>query len=416
MDLRDLQWQRLHRLLAAVLPRNAFWQRRVPAGFAPASLAAFVETCPLLTKADLVRDREVFPPYGSNRTWEPRRYTRFTQTSGTTGRPLPWLDTREDWEAMLGCWRQVFAAAGVTPERDRVFFAFSFGPFLGFWTAFEAAVSMNLLAMPGGSLSTKARLQVIAENEATVLCCTPTYAIRLGEARREAHSPSKVRLVIVAGEQGGSIPATRRRIEALWPGAAVFDHHGLTEVGPVSHEEPGQPGCLRIMEDAYFAEVLDPATLTEVDDGATGELVLTTLLRTGCPLLRYRTGDLVQKRIMPDGGLCLDGGIISRTDDMVVVRGVNVYPSAIEGVLRRFPEVVEYQVREDWIDGMLELRLVVELETGRERMAPRIEAALQDSLALRIPVEVFPLGSLPRFEFKSRRWIKAPASEIPARS
>jgi phenylacetate-CoA ligase len=139
-------------------------------------------------------------------------------------------------------------------------------------------------------------------------------------------------------------------------------------------------------------------------------LVLTTLDRAGCPLLRFATGDLVVKSRGDDGGLCFEGGILGRTDDMVVVRGVNVYPSAIEGVLRRFPEVIEYQVREDWTGGMLELRLVI--ETNAAPSAPvvrRVEAALQDAFALRIPVEVFPPQSLPRFEFKSRRWIKAPA-------
>jgi phenylacetate-CoA ligase len=140
--------------------------------------------------------------------------------------------------------------------------------------------------------------------------------------------------------------------------------------------------------------------------------VLTTLDRLGCPLLRYRTGDFVIKARAADGGLLLAGGILSRTDDMVVVRGVNIYPSAIEGVLRLFPEVAEYQVREEWLNGMLELRLVVEFHHEADAsLAPMLEKSLTDALALRIPVEVFPPGSLPRFEFKARRWVKAPLTD-----
>lgn len=409
MSVSAVQWDKLRRLLGAILPENRFYADRLPAKWRPRTLAEFVGRCPLLTKHELVADREAHPPYGTNLTWPLERYTRFCQTSGTTGRPLPWLDTPEDWAAMLLCWRRVYEAAGVVPGRDRAFFAFTFGPFLGFWTAFEAALGMGVMAMPGGGLSSTARLQAMVENRATVLCCTPTYAVRLGEARVAHGIVTSVRLIIVAGEPGGSIEATRRRLTALWPGAVVFDHHGLTEAGPVTHEEPGLPGFLRVIEESYFAEVLDVETGCEVPDGSRGELVLTTLDRLGCPLLRYRTGDFVVKARAADGGLLLAGGILSRTDDMVVVRGVNIYPSAIEGVLRLFPEVAEYQVREEWLDGMLELRLVVEFHHDADAaLVPVLEKSLTDALALRIPVEVFPPGSLPRFEFKARRWVKAP--------
>ncbi len=409
MMVRAQQREKLRRLLAAVAPANAFYRSRPAGAISTASLEAFTATCPLLTKAELIADREAHPPYGANLTYPLERYTRWNLTSGTSGRPLPWLDTPEDWRAMLAGWHRVYAAAGVEPGVDRIFFAFTFEPFLGFWTAYEAALSLHVMALPGGGLSTRARLRAVQENAVTVLCCTPTYALRLGEARTEEGADCAVRLIIVAGEPGGGIPATRARIERLWPGAVVFDHYGLTEAGPVGHEEPGQPGWLRVMEGSHFAEILSPVTLREVAEGEEGELVLTTLDRLGCPLLRYRTGDIVRKARAADGGLCLAGGILGRTDDMVVVQGVNVYPSSIERILRRFPKVVEYQVREDRQEGVLNLHLVIELEPGTpERLAHVIQHALHDTLALRLPVEVFPPGSLPRFEFKSRRWVKAP--------
>lgn len=407
MTVHAQQREKLRRLLAAVRASNPFYQVRLPKRWTGTSLESFRAECPLLTKADLVADRQAHPPYGTNLSFPLARYTRWCQTSGTTGEPLAWLDTSEDWHAMLACWQRVYAAAGVRPGDDRVFFAFSFGPFLGFWTAFEAALSLNVMAMPGGGFSTPARVQALRTHRATVLCCTPTYAVRLGEARAQAGGENTVRLIIVAGEPGGSIPATRARIESLWPGARVFDHHGLTETGPVSHEEPGHPGWLRVMEHAYLAEVLTPDG-RDVAESEVGELVLTTLDRIGCPLLRYRTGDLVRPQRTAEGHLCLVGGILGRRDDMVVVRGVNVYPSAIEGVLQRFPQLTEYQVREAWCDGMLELRLAVELAPDAPTdTSHAIERALHESLALRIAVTAQPPGSLPRFEFKAKRWVKA---------
>jgi phenylacetate-CoA ligase len=221
-----------------------------------------------------------------------------------------------------------------------------------------------------------------------------------------------LRLIIVAGEPGGSQPALRSRLEAEWPGVKVFDHHGLTETGPVSFQAAGSASRLEVLEDLHFAEILDPATGREVLEGGEGELVITTLQRLGCPMLRYRTGDLVRKVYADDtGALCLDGGILGRYDDMVCVRGVNVYPSAVDALLRQFPEVGEYQVRESRTGALLDLRLVVEVKPGLRdpELGDRISAALRDALQIRVPVQVVAQGSLPRFEFKARRWIKETA-------
>ncbi|MCB0316926.1 MAG: phenylacetate--CoA ligase family protein, partial [Calditrichaeota bacterium] len=209
----------------------------------------FSSALPFTTKQELAADQHRHPPYGSNLTFELSRYTRFHQTSATSGDPIRWLDTSESWSWMLDNWEIIFRNAGVA-DGARIYFAFSFGPFLGFWTAFEAATRMGCLAIPGGGLSSLARLRMILDNEVAVLCCTPTYAIRLGELAREEAldlSAGRVRAIIVAGEPGGSIPAIYRHIERLWPGARVYDHHGMTEVGPVSYEDPEARGTLRII-------------------------------------------------------------------------------------------------------------------------------------------------------------------------
>lgn len=412
--LQDRQWTKIQRLLHRIFSSDNFNSRRlraagiVPPVTVPRKLAEFPKMVPTTTKADLLADRQANPPYGTNFTETLENYTRFCQTTGTsTGSPMAVLDTPASWDAMLHCWRQVYRAAKVGPG-DKVFFPFSFGPFLGFWTAFEAA-ARGCLVIPGGGLSSQARLEMIARYGVTVICSTPTYLVRLGE---QLGAPSgihldqlKVRRLIVAGEPGGSLPTTRDRLTELWGGAKVFDHHGMSEVGPVSYEDPAYPANLCIIEDAYFAEILD-AQGNEVPDGEEGELVLTTLDRTACPLLRYRTGDWVCKRVI-DGRLFLEGGVLGRVDDMAVIRGVNLYPSAVENVIRRFPEVAEFQVEQRKVDSMDEVAIVVELQPDAdEAIIERIEERLRDTFTLRIPVRLAPQGTLPRFDFKARRWRK----------
>jgi len=412
---RDRQWGKLKRLIHRIVLSENFNTIRLRALGVDllklTSLEDFTARVPFTTKEELLADHLAHPPFGTNFTENLSRYTHFCQTSGTSsGHPMAVLDTQESWGGMLNCWRQVFHAAGLKGGEDRIFFAFSFGPFLGFWTAFEAAAA-TYMVLPGGGLSSQARLEMIARYRATVLCCTPTYALRLGESIGAPSgiqgSQIKIRKIIVAGESGGSLPTTRQRLKELWGDVEIYDHHGMTEVGPVSYEDPAHPGCLCVMEDAYFAEVLD-AEGNEVLDGTEGELVLTTLDRTACPLLRYRTGDWVCKTVINER-LYLEGGILSRCDDMVVIRGVNIYPSAVENVVRRFPEVVEFMVEQKNIHNMEELDLLVEVVSGHtdpESVVSHIEDRLRDTFALRIPVHQVREGTLPRFEFKARRWRK----------
>jgi phenylacetate-CoA ligase len=418
-EIESLQLRKLRSLSQAILPANPFYSRKLAAcgpALAPASREAYAKTIPLTTRHDLVRDRLANPPYGTNLTFPLEAYVRCHQTSGTTTVPIRWLDTAESWSHIVDNWVQILDAAGVT-TRDRFFFAFSFGPFLGFWSALDAVQRLGCFCFPGGSMSSHARLQAILDNGITALCCTPTYAQHLGEVAQDKKvdlTRSRLRLLIVAGEGGGSIPATRARIERLWPGAVVFDHHGMTEVGPVSYQCPARPGALHVLESAYLPEVIHPHSERPVSPGETGELVLTTLDRIGSPLLRYRTGDLVKPRppsVCACGRheLALDGGILGRSDDMVVVRGVNVYPSLVEEIVRADPDVAEYRVQLDCRNAMTELSLEVETlatSPGLRSLPRRLEQSLQTALHLRIPVTVLPPGSLPRFEMKAQRWVK----------
>lgn len=411
--LRSLQWRKLHSLLTQLVSTEGFYAGKFRgAGVVVSSMNGiedFIQQVPFTTKDELLTDHLAHPPFGTHLTQPFEAYTRFCQTSGTSsGQPMAWLDTPESWEAMLACWRRVYEAADLVKGVDRIFFAFSFGPFLGFWTAYEAA-NGHYLTLPSGGLSSQSRLEMMARYEASVLCCTPTYALRLGELIGEASGVAKeslkVKKIIVAGEPGGSIPEVRARIEKLW-NARVYDHHGMTEVGPVSYETTASPGHLVIIEEAYLAEVIDPATGEEVAEGEHGELVLTTLDRTACPLLRYRTGDWVKKTLHEDR-LTLEGGVLSRVDDMVVVRGVNVYPSAVEAVVRQFSEIEEFIVEQHKVDAMDEIELLIEVPGNVSKaLLKRLEAKLRDTFLMRIPVKLAEPGSLPRYEFKAKRWRK----------
>jgi phenylacetate-CoA ligase len=413
------QARQLERLIAAVYGHNAFYTAKLDrAGIRPETLRlpADLVHLPLTTKAELVADQAAHPPWGTAHTEPLAHYTRYCQTSSTTGRPLRWIDTNESWQWMLECWKTVYRAARVGPG-DRVFFPFSFGPFLAFWAAFEAACQLGAQAVPGGGMSSQLRLALIETVGATVICCTPTYALRLAEVAAEPGSGQRplaegtVRTLVVAGEPGGSIPATRGRIEQAW-GARVIDHHGLTEVGPISFECWDGPGGLHLNEGAFVCEVIDQASGEAVADGQRGELVVTNLGRTASPVIRYRTGDLVVRSAEP----CpcgrtwerLMGGVVARGDDMVNIRGVNVYPSAIEAVVRGFPDVVEFRSTVSRAGPLRTLTIEIEpaTEFGNDAaVAAQVVHRLREALGLTVPVRAVGPGTLPRFELKARRFV-----------
>ena len=416
-QLREAQRNSLRQLLKVLIPDNAFYTPRLRASHLvpqTVTLEAYFSQMPFTLRADWVADQVASPPYGTNLTFPQDIYTRISRTSGTTGRPMTWLDTQETWNVMLDNWREVYHSAGITPW-SRVFFAFSFGPFLGFWTAFDAASRIGCLCIPGGALTTVARLQLMIDAEADVLCCTPTYALRLAQVAAEEGMDAahfSVGTVIVAGEPGGSIPSIRERIAADWIGANVVDHHGMTEVGPVTYQCPKEPGVLHVLEHSFLAEVIQPGGTDPTPDRELGELVLTTLRRNGSPLLRYRTGDLVQaERHTPCACGCsllrLVGGIRGRVDNMVTVRGVNVFPSAIDAVVGEMASIMEYQVDVRQGAAMQEISLRIEPSPDvedPEEVRDGLEHRLRDAFALRIPVKLVEPGSLPRFELKANRW------------
>ena len=395
------QLHKLNDLIHVILPANRFYSKKIGSLGKFSSYADFTDRVPFTTKDELAADHEAHPPYGTTLTLPLSSYHRFHQTSGTRGKPLIWLDDPDNWTWILDNWEWVWRGAGVKPG-DTAFFPFSFGPFLGFWAGFEAATRMGVRAVPGGGLSSEDRLQLLRQSESTILCCTPTYALRLAEVGEKIKLPVSmlgVKKIIVCGEPGGSIPQVRQRIEAAWQ-ARVYDHHGMTEIGPVSVSSETDPDLLLLRHESYFCEVIEPTTGSPTPFGETGELILTTLGRYGSPLLRYRTGDLVMP-VAHEDHFALRGGVLSRTDDMVVIRGINIHPSSIDAIVRSFPDIAEYQVEIDHRPALAEIRLRVETT---EETAAALAQKLRSTFTLRIPVTAAAPGTLPTFEVKTKRW------------
>lgn len=391
-QIRSEQLLRLRARLPEVLRTNDFWRERL---HGVAGWDDF-ERLPLTAKAELVADQEAHPPFGTNLTHPLDRYVRVHQTSGSSGaRPLRWLDDAESWSWWRRIWADhVYRSAGVG-RTDRVFLAFSFGPFIGFWSAFGGAEELGALAISGGAMTTEQRIRTIIEVGATVLCCTPTYALRMAEVAREigADLPrSRLRVAVHAGEPGASIPSTRAAIEAGL-GGQCFDHTGMTELGPTGVSCAQRDG-VHLIESEFIFEDIE------------GELVATNLGRWGSPLIRYRTGDRVELSREPCSCGCpflkMVGGLRGRLDDMFTVRGVNLYPSQVEDIVRRHSQVVEFVIEHRRVRQMDEVTLLIEAAND-ESPLERLQADLRQALGVRIDCREVPAGTLPRAELKAQR-------------
>jgi len=395
-EVRERQLKKLRSGLGDVLATNPFWRARLHDVHGWDDF----ERLPLTSKAELLADQRDHAPFGTNLTYPLDRYVRLHQTSGSSGdKPLRCLDTEESWDWWLRIWAgHVYRAADVTAA-DRVFFAFSFGPFIGFWSAFGGAQQLGALCISGGAMTSEQRVRSLVDLGATVLLSTPTYALRLADVAEKLGvdlSAAGVRTTIHAGEPGASIPATRAAIEAAYS-ASCFDHTGMTEVGPTGHSCTQRDG-VHLIETEFIFEVAPD-----------GELIATNLGRWGMPLIRYRTGDRVVGSREPcscgSPFLKVVGGIQGRVDDMFTVRGVNLYPSQVEDIVRRYPQVTEFVIEHRRERQMDEVSLLLETSVAGFS-ADRLEADLRQALGVRLGCRIVATGTLPRSELKSKRIVR----------
>jgi phenylacetate-CoA ligase len=418
-DLEALQLRKLRNLIGHA-DENVPWhaKRLRDAGVTADSVKTLddLRRIPFMTRDEWMEGQLEDPPFGQLLAAPPEAAIRYHMTSGTTGKtPIRALDSMKDWEWIAEMWCYGLHGFGVRPP-DRLFIAFGYATFIGFWGLHYAAEKMGCLVLPGGAMATDARVRTLHEMQATVVASTPTYALRMAQEAKGLGidlAKGPVEKLILSGEPAGSIPATKRLIEELW-GAKAADTAGMTELGTIMiFECAEQPGGTHIIEDHYIEEVIDPTTDEPVGYGEFGERVVTSFGRGFIPVLRYRTRDLVVK--VP-GSTCpcgrtfdlYDGGIRGRVDDMKLIRGTNVYPRAVEAIVRERPEVDEFQIHLFTADGIRdEIEVLVEIpDTSVD--ADRLCGDLADALAgahegLRFGVRRVDDGSLPRFELKAKR-------------
>jgi phenylacetate-CoA ligase len=409
--LRELQRHKLRLLLPHVARSRFYAEKLSNAGIEPSNIGLEnLTSLPFTTKHELQQEQQAHPPFGRLLTYPRSRYRYLHQTSGTSGQPLRVLDTEEDWEWWMRCWSMVYRAAGVS-EDDVVFCAFSFGPYLSHWAAMSSAWRVGSTAVAGGGMSSLQRIRAILDNDCTVLLCTPTYALHLVEVASEHGidlASSAVRITIHAGEPGASIPSVKNRLEEGW-GARCFDHAGATEVGAWAYDCEASDNAIHLNETEFIFEIIDPDSGEPVSEGIRGEVVITNLGRFGLPFIRYRTGDLVE--VMTGRCDCgrslarIRGGVVGRADDMLIVRGVNLYPSIIDNLVRSIPQVIEYEVEVRRVGGMDDL--LIKIETGAhpyEQVQRALVEAFKVEASIRVSVKSAAPNSLPRYEFKARRY------------
>jgi phenylacetate-CoA ligase len=417
--IEALQVRKLKNLLEWAESQVPYHAKRLQdAGITAASVNSLddLRRIPFMTREEWMQGQLDDPPYGPILAAPEESAIRYHLTSGTTGRtPIRVLDSMKDWEWITEMWCYAFWGFGVRPS-DAVFFAFSYGTFVGFWGAHYACEKIGCLVLPGGNMTTEARVKQIFDMNATVVCSTPTYALRMAQEARAlgidlVNGP--VKRIILSGEPAGSIPATKRLIEEQW-GAKAGDTAGMTELGTIMMFEcDKQPGGAHIIEDHYIEEVIDPFSGEPVGYGEEGERVVTSFGRGFIPVIRYRTRDLVLK-VPASTCSCgrtfdvYDGGIRGRVDDMKLVRGTNVYPRAVEAIVREYEAIDEFQIHLYTAEGIRdEIEVLVEIPAP-DADAGQITSALATALAeahegLRFDVRRVGNETLPRFELKAKR-------------
>lgn len=424
-QIERLQLVKLRRMCDYAYANVPFHRKRWDAaGFHPDQIKSLADLrrIPFMTREEWMASLQEKPLFGEMLSTDPVNAVRYHLTSGTTGRtPIRVLDSTKDWEWIAEMWCYGLWGFGIRPE-DSVYFAFGYGSFIGFWGAHYACEKMGALVIPGGAQTTEARIKQIVELGVTTVCSTPTYALNMWQKAREMGidlaKDSKVNKVIASGEPAGSIPAAKRQLEQAW-GAKCGDTAGMTEIGTIMiFECSHQPGGTHIIEDHYIEEVIDPETGEPVPYGEQGERVVTSFGRGFIPVIRYRSKDLVLK--VPastcDCGRTwdiYDGGIRGRTDDMKLVRGTNVYPRAVESIVREYVAIDEFQIylwRKD--DLQDEITVKVEIKPDYENDWHHLRHTMAKDLAdahegLRFNIERVDHGTLPRFELKARRLVDA---------
>jgi len=420
--LAELQLSKLKKQLVYVAENSVYYSRTFrEAGFDPRDFNSLedLRKLPLTRKRDLVAGIEENPPFGTHCAVKLEDAVRVHFSSGTTGSPTPVLWSAFDIERWQDLYARYMYAQGLR-KTDVFHCMFGYSWFVGGLGATLAASRIGALVIPGGSVDTERQIDTILRYRPRAVVGTPSFMVHLAEAAANRSidlATSSVEIVCVGGEPGASLPATRSRIQSLW-GAKVFDCYGALECQPIGWETALQLGP-QLAEDFIYVEVLDPDTDEPVEDGSPGVLVLTHLDKQASPLVRWWTGDIVVRdsSVAPDGRTHarLTGGVKGRADDMLIVRGVNLFPTAVEEIVRSHPGLTdEFQLIAD--DSMKDAEtgfyrgagLKVESpDADRKAVAYALSSRLREKLQVRFEVEVLEPGTLPRSVHKAKRLIRS---------
>jgi phenylacetate-CoA ligase len=417
--LQQLQLKKFKEIFTWAYEHSKFYHKLYSdAGIEPGDIKKFedIRKVPKIEKSMLrsVQGKDPFP-YGDILCVPLEQVTEYHQTSGTTGQPVYQADTWQDWEFSAEAFAYALYAQGYRAG-DRLFLPFGYNIFIAFWGAHYAAEKLGCEVIPGGVLNTEARILKMQELRATAMGATPTYVLGMAEtARKMGIDPPRdlfIRKITVAGEPGGSIPATRKRMEEAW-GAKVFDQSGSTEIGHWGMECRYQNG-LHVNEAFFLVEIEDINTGELINEpGRKGKMVVTTFNRMAQPCIRFDVKDIIQWNARKcDCGRTfrlLDGGIMGRADDITKVKGVLLSPAAIEEVVRDIPQLGnEYQVVVTKKGDIDDITLKVEILPEYKKDEAAIRAKLTDQLRLKTNlgynIEFHEYESLPRSQTKSRRF------------
>ena len=406
MQISELQMQQVNKQIEALRRAGSFYGKKLEEeGISGISSQEEFEKLPFSEKDDL---REAYPL--GLMTAPEEKIVRIHSSSGTTGVPVIIPYTAKDVDDWAIMFARCYEMAGIT-NKDRI----QITPGYGLWTAgigFQnGAEKLGAMVIPMGPGNTDKQLQMMQDMQSTVLCSTSSYALLLAEEIEKRGLKDKIHLKkgVIGSERWGD--TMRKRIsEEL--GIELYDIYGLTEIyGPGIGISCKENQGMHYWDDYLYIEIIDPVTQKPVPDGEMGEIVITTLVKEGAPLIRYRTHDL--SRIIP--GECPCGSkyprldvIMGRTDDMMKIKGVNVFPSQIEEILNEFPETSsEYQIRISHLDGKDTMRIYVETNGSVNflDLAKRIAARVKSKIGFTPLVKVVEIGLLPRSEKKTKRVI-----------
>lgn len=419
--LDALHLDRLQKLVRYAYERSPFYRRKFYSiGLQPQdirSLEDFKRKVPLTDKSEFIDLQRESPPYGPSAALPADFIVHHCETSGSTGKPLAIPYSLYDTVRYGESWACGYWALGIRPA-DTFYFAFGWGNFAGFWSAYWGARRIGCRVVSGGGLDTKGHIQAILRTRPTVLISTPTFALRMAAVAAEMGvdlAASSIKFTFHAGEPGPTaLPAMRRQIEEAW-GARAGELLGIAEVDAFAPSCPNGDG-VHVNEIDNFTWSIDPRTLREVGDGEIGENVITSFSNTAQPLLNYRSHDLVRRRSRCACGrtwVKFEGSVLGRTDFMVTVRGTNVYQTAVEHLIGEIPEVSNcYELvltREDENDVMtIRFEPVKALANDRaawRALERRLGEHIHRALHVRLETTAVPPESLPRYELKTRRII-----------